>query len=96
MPKKISDNCSTKAYINKFNELKYMTDIPHTISTGNKSIDKAIAKTGTKIIGIVVKDPRAKLALKIGEKAYPYIEKGAANIARARVAYKETCQRKKR
>ncbi len=96
MTKKKSNTCSTKAYINKFNELKYMTDIPHTVSMGNKTADKAIAKYGTKIVGTIVKSPKAKLALKIAEKLYPYIEKGGANIARAQAAYKETCQRKKR
>lgn len=73
-----------------------MTVIPHTISTGNKKIDKAIAMFGSKIVGTVVKDPKAKLALKTAEKLYPYLEKGGANIARAQAAYKETCQRRKR
>lgn len=73
-----------------------MTDIPHTISTDNKTTDKAIAKFGSKIVGMIVKDPKAKLVLKATEKLYPYIEKGGANIARAQAAYKETCKRKKR
>lgn len=57
-----------------------MTDIPHTISTGNKKIDKAIAMFGSKIVGTVVKDPKAKLALKTAEKLYPYLEKGGAAL----------------
>lgn len=73
-----------------------MTVIPHTISTGNKKIDKAIAMFGSKIVGTVVKDPKAKLALKTAEKLYPYLEKGGANITRAQAAFKETCQRRKR
>lgn len=40
MPRKTNNNCSVKSFINKFNELKYMTDIPHTVSTGNKFVDK--------------------------------------------------------
>lgn len=95
MPKKTNNNCSARKLINKFNELKYMTDIPHTISTGNKLIDKTIAKYGAKIVSVGVKSPKGKIAVKIGEKAYPYIEKGGANIARAKAAYKEVCKRKK-
>ncbi len=94
MPKRRNNNCSAKSVIKKFNELKYMTDISHTISTGNKVVDKAIAKYGAKVSRVVVKNPIAKLAVKKSEKAYPYIEKGGANIARAKVAYKEACKKK--
>ena len=80
---------SLKKFINKFNDLEYMTDIPHTISTGNKFIDKNIAKYGRKIMEKLIKDPRAKMFVKISEKAYPYIENGAANLARAKAAYEE-------
>lgn len=48
-----------------------MTDISHTISTGNKVVDKAIAKYGAKVSRVVVKNPIAKLAVKMSEKAYP-------------------------
>lgn len=95
MAKKTNNNCSVIGFINKFNGLKYMTDIPHTISTGNKFIDKNIAKYGAKIVSGLAKSPKEKLALKVAEKAYPYIEKGGANIARARAAYNEVCKRKK-
>lgn len=95
MPRKTNNNCSARGFISKFNELKYMTDIPHTISTGNKIIDKNIAKYGAKIVNGIVKSPKGKLAVKAGEKAYPYIENGGANIARAKAAYNEVCKRKK-
>ncbi len=95
MPRKTNNDCSVKGIVKKFNELKYMTDIPHTISTGNKFIDKNIAKYGAKAARVVIKNPIAKGAVKIGEKAYPYIEKGGANIARAKAAYTESCRRKK-
>lgn len=95
MPRKIIDNCSVKGFVNKFKELKYMTDIPRTISTGNKFIDKNIAKYGAKAAEVVVRDPRGKIIVKAAEKAYPYIEKGSANIARAKTAYHEVCKRKK-
>lgn len=94
-PRKTNNNCSVKSFINKFNELKYMTDIPHTVSTGNKFVDKNIAKYGAKVISGLVKSPKGKIAVKVGEKAYPYIEKGGANIARAKAAYNEVCKRKK-
>lgn len=93
MPRKTSNNCSTRGFINKFNELQYMTDIPHSISTGNKFIDKTVAKYGAKIVSVAVKSPKGKIAVKVGEKAYPYIEKGGANIARAKTAYNEVCKK---
>ena len=95
MPTKKSNNCSVRGFINKFNELKYMTDMPRTISTGNKLIDKTIAKYGAKIVSGLVKTPKGRFAVKVGEKVYPYIENGGANIARAKAAYNEVCKRKK-
>ncbi len=95
MPKKTNNNCSARGIVKKFKELKYMTDIPHTISTGNKVIDKVIAKYGAKAARVVVKSPIGKIAVKIGEKAYPYIEEGGANIARANAAYTQSCKTKK-
>lgn len=95
MPTKTSNKCSVRGVINKFNELKYMTDIPHTISTGNKFIDKTIARYGAKIVNSAVKSPKGKIAVKVGKKAYPYIEKGGTNIARINAAYNEVCKRKK-
>ncbi len=71
-----------------------MTDIPHTISTGNKFIDKNIARYGRNIMEKFIKDPRAKMFVKIAEKAYPYIENGAANLARAKAAYEEVFNKK--
>ena len=78
-----------KGFIDKFNELEYMTDIPHSISTGNKFIDKNIAKYGAKALGVLAKSPQAKFVVKAAEKAYPYIETGGANIARAVAAYRD-------
>ena len=78
-----------KGFIDKFNELEYMTDIPHSISTGNKFIDKNIAKYGAKALGVIAKSPKARFVVKVAEKVYPYIEKGGANVARAVVAYKD-------
>ena len=73
MPRKTNNNCSVKSFINKFNELKYMTYIPHTVSTGNKFVDKNIAKYGAKVISGLVKYPKGKIAVKVGEKAYPFL-----------------------
>lgn len=95
MTKNVNNSCSIKGVIKKFNELKYMTEISHTISTGNKFIDKNIAKYGSKIIGTAVNTPKGKLAIKVTEKVYPYVEKGGANIARARAAYNEVFNKKK-
>ena len=78
-----------KGFIDKFNELEYMTDIPHSISTGNKFIDKNIAKYGAKALGVLAKSPQAKFVVKAAKKAYPYIETGGANIARAVAAYRD-------
>ena len=78
-----------KGFIDKFNELEYMTDIPHSISTGNKFIDKNIAKYGAKALGVLAKSPQAKFVVKAAEKAYPYIETGGANLARAVAAYRD-------
>ena len=74
-----------KGFIDKFNELEYMT----SISTGNKFIDKNIAKYGAKALGVLAKSPQAKFVVKAAEKAYPYIETGGANIARAVAAYRD-------
>ena len=77
-------------FTNKFNELKYMTDIPHSISTGNKFVDKKIAKYGAQILGTLIKDPKIRFVVKAAEKIYPYAEEGGANIARVKAAYDET------
>lgn len=94
MSRKIAADCSIRGFVNKFKELKYMTDIPNTISTGNKFIDKNIAKYGAKAVGTVVSVPKGKIVVKAAEKAYPYIEKGSENIARAKTAYIEVCKKK--
>lgn len=96
MTKKANNSCSVKSVVKKFNELKYMTDIPHKISTGNKFIDKSIAKYGAKAAGFAIKSPAGKIIAKAAEKAYPYVERGAANIARAKVAYTESCSNRKK
>jgi len=96
MTNKANKSCSARGVVKKFNELKYMTDIPHTISTGNKFIDKSIAKYGAKAAELAIKSPAGKIIAKAAEKAYPYVEKGAANIARAKVAYTESCKRKRK
>ena len=86
-------NCSMRGFANKFNELKYMSDVPHTISTGNQFVDKNIAKYGAKILNNFVKDPKAKFLIKGIKKAYPYIEDAGAGLARMQAAYAETCKR---
>lgn len=87
--------CSFGGVVKKFNDLKYMTDISHTVSTGNKKFDKTIAKVGAGILSKVVKSPQGKAILYGAKIAYPYVETGFANIARAKVTYNETCKRKK-
>ena len=71
-----------------------MQDISHTISTGNKSVDKAIVKTVKAGVNMFVKNPVLKAGLntglKIGEKVYPYVEDAGAFVARVSTAYKET------
>ena len=57
---KYTGNCSIKGVAKKFKELKYMTDISHTVSTGNKKADKAIAKVGAGILSKVVKKSARK------------------------------------
>ena len=86
-------NCSMRGFANKFNELKYMSDVPHTISTGNQFVDKNIAKYGAKILNSFVKDPKAKFLIKGIKKAYPYIEDAGAGLARIQATYAETCKR---
>lgn len=86
--------CSFGGVVKKFNDLKYMTDISHTVSTGNKKFDKTIAKVGAGILGKAIKSPQGK-AILYGAKTDPYVETGSANIARAKVTYDETCKRKK-
>ena len=71
-----------------------MTDIDHTISTGNKFVDKTVGTYGSKIIGMGVKNPAAKLIVKAAGKVYPYVEKASANVARAKAAYGETYRKK--
>lgn len=87
--------CSAKAVSKKFKELKYMTNIPHTISTGNKTVDKMIGRCGAKAANIIVKSPKGKLAVRGAQFIYPYVENVAANLARAKVAYDETCRKRK-
>lgn len=87
--------CSFGGVVKKFNDLKYMTDISHTVSTGNKKFDKTIAKVGAGILGKAIKSPQGKAILYGAKIAYPYVETGSANIARAKVTYDETCKRKK-
>ena len=38
-------------------------------------------------LGLISKDPRVKLFVKIAKKAYPYVEDVGANVARAIVAF---------
>lgn len=92
--KRVGD-CSPKGVAKKFKELGYMTKISPGISTGNKIADKIIAKGGAKATNIFIKDPRSKLVVKAAEKAYPYVEKTSANIARAKATYDETCRKRK-
>ncbi len=98
MPKKTSKyigDCSVKGVANKFKKLEYMSNISHSISTGNKMIDKQISKYATKAINSMVKGPRLKAVINISGKMYPYTEKTGANIARAITAYKENCKKRK-
>ena len=97
MPKQSSNNisnCSIKGVANKFKQLGYVTNISHTVSTGNKTADKYIAKTASKVINTVVKDPRLKSVIKASKTVYLYVEKGGANIARGIAAYRENCRKK--
>lgn len=48
-----------------------------------------------KLFSIFIKDPRSKLVVKAAEKAYPYVEKTSANIARVKATYDETCKKRK-
>lgn len=92
--KRVGD-CSPKGVAKKFKELRYMTKISSGISTGNKFIDKVVAKGAAKIATTLVKDPRGKIFIKAAEKAYPYVEKTSANIARVKATYDETCKKRK-
>ena len=92
--KPIMGDCSIGGFVNKFNELNYMKDIPHTISTGNKIVDKGIAKIGSTMLNLVIKDPRLKMIAKAGEKMYPYIEDAGARLAQIKAAYSEICKNK--
>ena len=92
--KPITGDCSIGRFVNKFNELNYMKDIPHTISTGNKIVDKGIAKIGSTMLNLVIKDPRLKMIAKAGEKTYPYIEDAGARLAQIKAAYSEICKNK--
>ena len=47
------------------------------------------------ILSKVIKSPQGKTILYGAKIAYPYVETGSANIARAKVTYNETCKRKK-
>lgn len=91
-PKRNGD-CSPKGMAKKFKELGYMTKISPGISTGNKFIDKIVAKGVAKVTNTLVKSPRGKIIIKGAEKAYPYVEKTSANIARAKATYDETCRK---
>lgn len=98
MPSKNSKyvgDCTVKGVTNQFKDLKYMTNIKHSISTGNKMADKAIAEFGGKILDIVTYDPKVKVGVKIAKAVYPHVEKGGANVARGVVTYNKTCKRKK-
>lgn len=88
-------DCSPKGVAKKFKELGYMTKISPGISTGNKLVDKVVAKGVAKVANKLVKNPRGKLIIKGAEKAYPYVENVSANIARAKVTYNETCKKRK-
>lgn len=93
------NDCSITGFARKFNELKYMTDIDHTVSTGNKFADKVIVKGASAALNLLARTPQtkaaAKLTEKIAEKSYPYIENGSANLARAKAAYSEVCKKRK-
>ena len=82
------------AFRKKYKELSYMQDISHTISTGNKKIDKAIVNGVSAGVNAFVKDPRLKaglnVGLKIGKKIYPHIEDAGAFAAWVNTAYKES------
>lgn len=97
--KNSGNDCSITGFARKFNELKYMTDIDHTVSTGNKFVDKVIVKGGATALNYVARTPQTKAAVKlsekIAEKAYPYVENGSANLARAKTAYSEVCKKRK-
>lgn len=88
-----------KGTLKKFNELKYMTDIDHTVSTGNKFADKVIVKGAATALNYIAKTPQTKAAVKVVEKfaqkTYPYVENGSANLARAKTAYSEVCKKRK-
>lgn len=86
MPRKSKLN----KFMDKYNELAYMQDIPHTISTGNKKVDKLIAKVTRKVSDVAIKNPKLKIGMKIAEKSYPYVEDSAAWVARVKTAYKES------
>lgn len=92
--KRVGD-CSPKGVAKKFKELGYMTKISPGISTGNKFIDKFVAKGVATAANKLVKDPRGKVIIKSTEKAYPYVEKTGANFARAEATYDETCKKRK-
>ncbi len=87
--------CTSRNVAKKFKELGYMTKISPQISTGNKFVDKTVAKAVAKTANFFAKDPRSKVAIKIAEKTYPYVEKAGANIARAKIAYDEICGKRK-
>ena len=96
MPKNSSKyvgDCSVKGIANKFRQLGYMTDIPHTVSTGNKMADKYIARYASKALGAVARTPATKVIAKGTKFVYPYIETGGANIARGVATYNETCRK---
>lgn len=52
MPRR-SNDCSAWGVVNKFNQLGYMTKISHGISTGNKLVDKQIAKYAAKAVNLM-------------------------------------------
>ena len=88
MPNKVNN------FRKKYKELSYMQDISHTISTGNKKVDKAIVGAVSIRVNSFVKDPRLKAGLnaglKIAKKIYPYVEDAGAFVARVNTAYKES------
>lgn len=87
------NNCSIPNIIEEFKKLKYMTKIPHQISTGNKHFDKKIAQRVANVATTFIQNPQLKAITRTAEKAYPYVEDVSANIARAIAAYNESCNK---
>ncbi|MCI5544681.1 MAG: hypothetical protein MR368_04325 [Azospirillum sp.] len=71
MPTKTSNKCSVRGVINKFNELKYMTDIPHTISTEINLLIKPSLDMAQKSLTVQLNPLKEKLLLKSVKKPIP-------------------------